>query len=268
MAFSDECRKLGIRLMIAETDFDAHLSGLKLIETFRDVTIDGLCAFLHEPEGAAERIGILGHEFEAAVTFFPGPVYDREMPIDTIDINSYAGVEQLMDYLLALGHQRIGYVGNDVNYTDDNVKDMRRFITYKNSLKKAGIPLNKDYVLNYPYGRELSGETMEQILRLVRRPDPVTAIFACSDWLAWHICYYFWQKGIRVPQDVSVAGYDGADISKTSIPPLTTVACPYDVVVQMTVDLLSKRLADPKRPIQKISVPSKLLVRKSVVSIS
>jgi DNA-binding LacI/PurR family transcriptional regulator len=268
LAFSDECRKHGIRLLIAETDFDAHLGGAKLIETFRNVTIDGLCVFLHEPEGAAERIAVLGREFEAAVVFFYGPTYDRQMPIDTVDVASYAGTEQLMEYLIALGHRRIGYVGIEVDYSDQFIRNMRRFATYKNSLIKAGIPLNKEYILAYPYGQELSNETLEQILGMVRRPDPVTAIFACSDWLAWHITHYFWEKGIRVPQEVSVAGFDGADIAVASIPTLTTVACPYTSVVQTVMDLLTKRLADPERPIQKISVPSKLIVRESVISVN
>jgi DNA-binding LacI/PurR family transcriptional regulator/ribosomal protein S25 len=265
LAFSDVCRQKGIRLVSAETDFDAHLGGKKLIETFADTSIDGVCAFLHHSCDAAERISILGKEFRSSVVFFPGSSYSYVMPIDTIDIDTLVGVEQLMDYFLAMGHRRIGYVGTEIDYISDrnSGKTMGRFEIYRDALKKNGL-LNPEYVVDYSYGREPSPETMQAVLNLVRRKDPVTAIFACSDWLARHIMYWFWREGIRVPQDVSIAGFDDIVFSKELIPPLTTVSFPFTRAAETAINFMEDRLADPGKNIQKNTISSKLVIRESV----
>jgi DNA-binding LacI/PurR family transcriptional regulator len=266
--FSAVCRQKGIRLVSAETDFDAHLGGMKLIETFSDTSMDGVCVFLHQAVDAAKRIAILGKEFRSSVVFFPGPTHRFSMPIDTIDVDAGVGVEQLMNYLLALGHRQIAYVGTEIDYDQDinEFFTMGRFLVYRDLLKKAGL-LRPENVIDYSYGHEPSPETMQKVLNLVRRKDPVTAIFACSDWLARYIMYWFWKEGIRVPQDVSIVGFDDVSFAREMIPPLTTVAHPLDRVAQTAVDLLVNRLADPDRPLQKISIPNKLIIRESVLAI-
>jgi DNA-binding LacI/PurR family transcriptional regulator len=269
LAYSAVCRERGIRLVSAQTDFDAHLGGSKLIETFSDMRLDGVCVFLHHAIDAVPRIEVLGREFPAAVVFFPGPTYHYTMPIDTIDVDARVGVEQLMEHFLQLGHRRIGYVGVEIPPDPflGKMTTMGRYETYRDCLVKAGIGLDLDLVVNHTYGQEPGPKTMQAVLKMIRAPRPATAIFAYSDWLARQLMHRLWQEGVRVPQDVSIAGFNDVAFARELIPSLTTVAHPFTRAAETTIQLMEDRLANRTRPIQKISIPNRLMVRESVAAV-
>lgn len=265
-AFVNVCRERQIRFTCAETEVDAHAGGRELIRTFDGVSLDGVCVFLHAGDNAVERLEPLGREFAASVAFFPS-FQESSPPIDCVDIELRTGLQHLMKYLLAMGHRRIGFVGSHI--ADCLEGDPRRITggrwqVYAGTLEDAGIPVDPSLLVEFPYGCEPTDAMGKQVVELVRRKDPVTAIFACNDWIAQHVIHWLWQNDIHVPRHVSVTGMDDILFARHMVPALTTSACPYVKAAQAIIGLMQKRLVQPDLPIQRITIPSELVVRDSV----
>ncbi len=265
-AFVNTCREHQIRFTCVETDVDAHAGGQELIKTFDGVSLDGLCVFFHAGENALERLEPLAREFVAPVAFFPA-FQEPSVPIDCVDIELRTGLQHLMKYLLAMGHRRIGFVGSHIKECLEG--DPRRITggrwqVYAETLKEAGISVDPSLLVEIPYGQEPTDSIGKQVVDLVRRKDPATAIFSYNDWMARHVIHWLWQNDIHVPHDISVTGMDDVSFSRHMVPALTTSACPYAKAAQIIIGLMQKRLAQPSLPIQRITIPSELIVRDSV----
>ncbi|MCD4824314.1 MAG: substrate-binding domain-containing protein [Phycisphaerae bacterium] len=266
LAFANVTRQKGLRLVTAEMEFDAHLSGNALLKTFDGASLDCICAYLHVPAEAAEKIAVLQREFKSAVVFFPTGILHEAMPVDCIDVDLRLGMRQLMNYFLSLGHRRIAYVGSQIEAClgGDEQVTSGRWQTYRDDLTRAGIALDTDLIVDIPYKTGPGPEIAEAIANLVRRDNPATAIFAANDWTARLVMYSLWQKGIHVPDDVSLAGLDNVSFAKELVPSLTTVAFPFEQAAETAIELMRRRLAQPDRPIQKVTLPAELIIRETV----
>jgi LacI family transcriptional regulator len=265
-AFVNTCREHHIRFTCVETDVDAHAGGRELIKTFDGVSLDGLCVFFHSGDNAFERLEPLAREFAAPVAFFPA-FQEPSVPIDCVDIELRAGLGHLMKYLLAMGHRRIGFVGSHIAEClagDPRRSTGGRWQMYSETLKEAGIPIDPSLLVEIPYGQEPTDRIGKQVIDLVRRKDPATAIYTYNDWMAQHVIQWLWRNDIHVPRDVSVTGMDDVSFARHMVPALTTSACPYVKAAQTIIGLMQKRLAQPDLPIQRITIPSELIVRASV----
>jgi len=264
MSFANVCQPMGVRLMVAQTKLDAHLGGKKLIETFEGISLDGVCIFLHIDKGASERIKIIGDEFKAGVVLLPGKAAEN-MPIDCTDVDLLPGMVQLMEYLISLGHRRIAYIGPLIKdcLAGESWKSGGRWQAYTGVLERAGIAVDKGLLVETPYGEDIYKQA-DTILDLVKGANPVTAVFAANDWLARQILNIFWKAGVRVPQDVSLAGLDNIDVSEQMVPALTTVAFPFAKAAETVIELIQNRLSDPKKAVRHVTLNTQLIVRDSV----
>ena len=98
-------------------------------------------------------------------------------------------------------------------------------------------------------------------ISLQRRPD-YTAIFAANDQVALGLIHGLHDRGIRVPEDLSIVGFDDAAFSRHSIPPLTTVRQPFDALGSAVVDVLLAAIEGRAIP-QRTKIPPELIVRLS-----
>lgn len=126
------------------------------------------------------------------------------------------GMEDLTDYIISRGHERIAYI-----YGEDSLVTRRRIEGYQESLGKAGIPFRTEYFVEGIY-RNL--ERTEEITRkLLRLPELPTCIIAPDDLSAFGVIKVAAEKGMKIPDDISVAGYDGIPASQALAKKLTTV---------------------------------------------
>ncbi len=266
LAISDVCREQCIRLVVVETEFDSHLGGEKLIESFDGMPLDGVCLYLHEADGAAERISSLQNEFGAAVVVFPGTT-NLPMPMDCIDVELCQGVSHMMKYLLALGHRRIGYVGPFVTecLAGDQQLTSGRIQTYLKAMKDAGINVDRSIAIETPVSSEPSPANYEKILDIVRGDNPVTAIFAANDWMARNLLHCFWKAGVKVPDDVSLVGFDDLPYARELVPSLTTVAFPFEQIAKTSIQLLKHRIYGERQSLKKVTLAAELKIRESVI---
>jgi DNA-binding LacI/PurR family transcriptional regulator len=125
--------------------------------------------------------------------------------------NDVVGGRLATDYLIKLGHQRIGYVSD---YLDDpfNFTSSRdRYQGYRQALEAAGMPFQPEYHRQGKHGRYEARHLTAELLAL---PEPPTAIFAASDTQAMGVLEAAQDEGLEVPRDLSIIGYDDIEIAE------------------------------------------------------
>lgn len=261
------CRREKIGMFLAEIDMAEREAGVTLIETFEGVSLDGVLVFLPDPTQAAERLALLAKEFRALVVLVPGKSDSTpDLPMDCIDVDLRTGMREVMGYLLGLGHRRIGYIGPHVSacLAGDEIVTAGRWQTYRDALMEAGISVAEELLVEVPYGTIPDVHAAEHLLGLLKNTDPATAVFAANDWLAALVLNWLWEAGYRVPDDVSVVGWDDLPMAAHLVPPLTTVPSPFEELVSQALDLLRTRLRQPDSPLRKVTIPTRLVRRSSV----
>jgi len=166
------------------------------------------------------------------------------------------GALAVMEYLIGLGHRRIGFIGG----RPDMLSAIRRFKGYQDGLAAAGIAYDPRLVQQGDYTRERGYEAGRRLLEL---PDRPTAIFAANDVSAMAVMDAARQLGIRVPQDLSVVGFDNVPEAAQVSPRLTTVDQSIQEMGTLATEMLigSLRGAAPEQKLLK--VPTRLVIRDS-----
>ena len=148
---------------------------------------------------------------------------------------------RMVDYLCRLGHRKIAIL---TAAPDDESIGRLRFDGYRTALASHGIPYEPELVVCMEPGRDKhnfeSGYRMTQ--KLLGRQKAFTALFATADTLALGACRALTERGIRVPENCSVAGFDGLDAGKYYIPSLTTLEQPVKEIGHATVSQLFRRI--------------------------
>jgi LacI family transcriptional regulator len=173
----------------------------------------------------------------------------------TIDSDNIGGARVATRHLIDLGHRRIAHVRGRSDLASAELREAG----YRESLAEAGILFDPALVRDGGYQAALTAEVARELLTLADRP---TAVFAANDMSALGVLEVARELGLRVPEDVSVIGFDDIPEAASSAPPLTTMAQPlHDLgaqALQMLVELLDGR--DVPHHVQ---LPAKLVVRAS-----
>jgi LacI family transcriptional regulator len=160
-----------------------------------------------------------------------------------------------MNYLLQLGHRRVALLAAAPEVA--TARDVRR--TWEDKLRSAGSEATESWVADGRFTEQGGAEAAEQILD--RHPD-VTAIFAANDKMAVGAIHQLGRRGIRVPQDISVVGFDDLQHSAFVNPSLTTVHLPLYQVGAMACERLIERIHGRREPVAEI-LATHLVMRES-----
>ncbi len=175
-----------------------------------------------------------------------------------ITVDDVAGGKAVTEYLIGLGHTRIGFIGDPADNPFNFTSSRDRARGYRQALEAAGIPYRSEYYAERPHGRQQAREAAITMLTLPERP---TAIFAASDVQAVGVLEAARELGLRVPRDLSVVGYDDVEIAE--ILGLTTMRQMLFESGQRGVELLLKTLENPEtEPVYEV-LPTELVVRET-----
>jgi DNA-binding LacI/PurR family transcriptional regulator len=170
---------------------------------------------------------------------------------------------EITRHLCSLGHQRIGYIGDRFG----GQSDAERFAGYRAALKEAGIRSSPRLVIHGPSTPEGGKQAMKKLLAL---PHPPTAVFCYDDMVALGAYQAIHQAGLRIPRDISVAGFDDQFFAAYLQPPLTTIRQPMRELGQRAVELCLKLLSTSDASTTpmpaRIFIPGYLMVRRSTAS--
>ncbi len=173
-----------------------------------------------------------------------------------IAIDDMSAGEALVDYLAALGHRRIGFIKGLPGHSATRL----RHAGYRRALARCGAPYDPALVVNGRFDFE-SG--VAGAARLMTLPEPPTAIFASNDETAAGAISWAHDNGVRVPEDLSICGFDGGTISRVVWPHLTTVRQPIRDLGKEAVRTLIEFSASGDRKTAPLILPFELVIGRS-----
>ena len=186
--------------------------------------------------------------------FVNGALNSLNVPSVAVDERS-AG-ELATQHLLDLGHERIGYVGGPDYYLPTRQKAAGR----EAALRAAGFEPDGLAVYTEDFSVEDGRLALRQLLEL---PSAPTGPICSNDVMAIGVLQEAATRGLRVPEELSVVGFDGIEAAAWTSPPLTTVEQPIDEIAETAVNALSSLIADPQKPLPDYSFRPQLNVRAS-----
>ena len=178
------------------------------------------------------------------------------LDIPTIGATNFAGALAATEHLTGLGHQRIGFVAGRPGLSCSRA----RLSGYRAGIESAGLAFDPTLVVegNFDYGSGFVAGG--QLLAL---GAPPTAVFAASDEMALGIYEAVRKQGLRVPEDLSIVGFDDLPQARWASPPLTTVRQPLEEMGRFAVHSIQRLLNNGKLESAKVELSTELVVRES-----
>ncbi len=182
-------------------------------------------------------------------------------PCPTVRLDNRAAARAMTEHLLALGHRRIGLIKGP----QGSPLTRERIAGYEDALNDAGIALDPELLRRGNFTLQAGYEAAGQLLDNPNRP---TAIFCENDEMAIGAMQRIRQSGLRVPQDVSVAGFDDIPFAAFSDPPLTTIAQPAEAFGRHAVEMLVAQFEHRLLATPHLILPYNLIVRGSTAAVA
>lgn len=181
---------------------------------------------------------------------------------DSVKINYKLAINEALDYLVNLGHEEIGYIGSLKTLDDfkENNIDVR-FKIYKEYMENKNI-YDEENVLNTDEMTAMSGYESVKVFIKTSKKMP-TAFFVSTDTIATGVLKALDENNIKVPDDISIIGFNDLIASQHTIPPLTTVRVHIENLASAAVDLIIERITKGRKYCKKVVIPSELIIRKS-----
>ena len=246
-----ECRRRSLSLMVASIEVDAQNRPIALPPMLTERQVDGLLmggTFLEDT--------VAGISAEAGLPIVLIDAYMLGQPFDSVMIDNFDGAYTAVSYLLEHGHTCIGLVGSAPG-AYPSVLERRQ--GYLRALQHYDIA--ESFIEDSSLTR---ADGYEAARRLLTRAPQLTAIFACNDDVAIGVLDAALEMGRRVPDDLSLIGFDDIDLAQETNPPLTTMHVDKALMGALGVRQLIDRAQSPERPALTTAISPQLIVRGSV----
>ncbi len=239
----------GYSVFLANSNADPDRE-IKVVHSFHERRVDGILV-------TASRVGALyiGHLSEMKV---PIVLINNQHPgefVHSVMIDNVTASRMATEHLIQLGHRRIAYIGDQFGYQSDT----ERFAGYRQALERAGLTFQPELIVHGDGKPEGGMRAMEHLLRLSPLP---TAVFCYNDMTALGALRVARMRGLRVPADISLVGFDDLFIASYTEPPLTTIRQPKRQMGQRAMELLLQLLRGEDSQ-QTIWMQGELIVRNS-----
>ncbi len=180
---------------------------------------------------------------------------EPEPGVDAFRVDDVAGIGQVLDHLNALGHKRIAHISG----TPTLQAATRRKRAFVEGMERAGLEVAPEYLQSGGFGPGGGQEAMRALLEL---PAPPTAVVCANDEAAMEALSEARARGLQIPRDISVTGFDDVPLARFSEPALTTVRHPMSDIASAAATALFHRLSGHE-PQEKSLFPCELVVRNS-----
>ncbi len=252
----DKANENGFAVIFGNTD-ENSVKEYTYLQTFMERRVDGLIMDAVFAQSKNLK-SIIKREI-------PLVLIDREiddLQIDYVGSNNEKGAEDLVRYLIELGHRKIALISGSPEISVYR----QRLKGYKAAQQKAGLSTDDKMILWGEKPDQESGFLLTRTL-LDLSPRP-TAIFAANNFLAIGVVKALREAQLEVPRDISVVCFDAADTGATINPFFTSIIQPVYTMGQMAVDLLLRQMKQKKAPAAKVILEPQLIIRESTGTIS
>jgi LacI family transcriptional regulator len=247
----ESCQRYHINLLFATLLVDEYNVPVEIPELLTSREADGFMMV-----GA-----FIGEAITSMTSIKPRPIvlvdaYSNSASFDTVVSDNYQTAYQAAEYLIRKGHRHIGFVGSEPT-SYPSLKQRRA--GYTRALKDNEI--TSTYIANFNINKE---NAHDPVIRLMGEHPQITALFGVNDEVAVKTIDTLQEIGLRVPQDVSVIGYDDIDLAVHTMPPLTTFHVDTLAMGRAAVSLLISRCEYPESARMTLIIHPTLVERESV----
>ena len=213
-ALSETISSQGIQLLIGTNNYSIDREE-DIIRTFISHRADGLILTGHTHTAYSEEL----------IKSFAIPTVEiwnlrKGRDFVCVGMSNYRAAYEMTEYLIKKGYKRIGYIGG---LLANNDRSEDRLNGYRDALKHYGVEFDSSIIRESEFSLLNGAEAMRSLLTLTHRPD---CVFASSDIIAFGALIECQNKGISIPSDIALAGFDDAVIGSMTKPGLTTVRVP------------------------------------------
>ncbi len=245
----DAAEERGYSVFLANSNAEPERE-VRVVRAFEERRVDGIIV-------TSSRVGALYVPLLERMCV-PVVLLNNQHPGEfahSVMIDNVQASLEVARHLVGLGHRRIAYLGDRFGYQSDT----ERLAGYRQALEEAGIELAPELVVHGNGKPEGGEEAMARLLELDVRP---TAVFCYNDMSALGAMRQVRAQGLRIPDDLSVAGFDDLYISQYLEPPLTTVRQPMREMGRMAMETLLNIFSGSDSNVD-LRVPGELIVRGS-----
>lgn len=247
-----ECRQQNLKLMYAGFSTKDHVNPLRWPPMLHDPDVNGLILMGNMAEHIVDRVS---EQTRKPIVLMD--TYITPGKYDLVGIDNVKGAFEAVSYLIHQGHQHIGLLGSMPG-------GIRSFLLrregYLQALSRYNIP---EYIEDSSH---LIDEVCRATVNLLQRAPEITAIFACLDLITQGVFQAAHDLGLRVPEDLSIMGFDDLELARSTHPPLTTMRIDRHLLGQLGVRQLIERAKKPDRVPLAVLLNPALVVRNSVAA--
>ena len=249
-AIETECWRLGLMVFLSDTR-DEPAQELRVVQALHERRVDGIIlAPCSEPQNLAIAYMDEHH--------IPYVLVDRLIAnqVDQVGVNNKSSVQVLIEHLVSHGHKRIGYVMGPLGFATSR----ERLKGYRSALKAAGIEYDPALVTQPSNRADSAASATGELFGL---PRPPTAIAAGNNLALIGAMHALRERGLRVPDDVALVGFDDFEWADYFEPRLTVIAQPCQAIGREAASLLVERIADVGGKRRTVRLKTQLIVRTS-----
>jgi LacI family transcriptional regulator len=246
-------------------DLAARAHGFSLLVSRSGSRADELTLAIRSMRGRVDGILVMGPDLDDSSVLaqvaghVPGVLINTELRVpgcDTLIFDNHGGARGITEHLIGLGHRRLATIHGPLH----NIDARRRLEGFRAALEAAGIEPSPEFELQGLFTERSGYDAAEELLLM--RPRP-TAVFVANDQMAVGLMGALHDRGLRVPGDIALAGFDDIPMARYLTPPLTTIHLDVEELGRRALRLL----LDPDRPDPLLGrdeiVPVSLVVRSS-----
>jgi DNA-binding LacI/PurR family transcriptional regulator len=251
----DFLKQAGYHVLIGQSD-ESYKEERSIVQTFSSIQVDG---FLVSPSSSTKNFAHLQLLNENNI---PMVIFDRDcegVEVDKVFVDEYSGALQAVEYLIKTGCRKIAHIAGAMTLSTAR----HRMEGYKQALKTHGIPFRDEYVVESNGFMPKHG--IKPTKKLIALQDPPDAIFVINDGVAIGAMHVLKNAGIKIPEEISIFGFDDEPHSSYFKPSLSTVSQPTYEMGMLSARILVKRI-ESGNDLSKIRIESlypELILRES-----
>lgn len=219
----DVCRKNNFELLIHPCDASSKNIAKELVDMVDTAQLAGL--ILSPP--LSEMPEVLSKLDQNQISYVRILSGDGPFPssLPYVLVNDFKAAYDITEHLISQGHKNIAFIAGE----EIHKSTIERLNGYKAALEKAGIAIDESLIIKGTYSFETGVKSSETLLAMSPHP---TAVFACNDEIAAGTLFGARMKGVDVPQELAIAGFENSPFSRQTFPPLTTASQPTNEIAQ------------------------------------
>jgi LacI family transcriptional regulator len=245
----DRAKELGYSVVMCNTDYDSEKEAW-YISFLEQKSVDGIIS-----ASGFQNEELLKDLVERKIPMAMITCDSKTIAVDTVTADDFLGGYIATSYLIGLGHTKIGTVVLDLDSGRERLRG------YKHALTESGIAGDERIIVSSGFRKE-NGE--EAAVKLLDSPEPPTAIVAGNDLLAIGVMIAAKERGILIPDQLSVIGYDNTILAEITTPSLTTINQPISDMGRQVMDLIFQEITGVKKIKKRIVMAPELVIRESV----